>query len=174
MPQEHPPKPRFALSVGIIGHRPNRLPSEALAKITAQMELALRTIGDAAGAARQEYADCFSPESVQLTVVSSLAEGADRIGAREALKLGFDLAVPLPFRIEEFKKDFQGLESRHEFDQLLGKAAAVLEIASDRSNAGAAYERARSAALSPPGFRRVTASSSGSRPVSSSRNWMVS
>ncbi len=142
MPQEHPPKPRFSLSVGIIGHRPNRLPSEALAKIAAQMELALRTIGDAAGAARQQYADCFSPESVQVTVVSSLAEGADRIGAREALKLGFELAAPLPFRIEEFKNDFQDLESRQEFDQLLGKAATVLEIASDRSNAGAAYEYA--------------------------------
>jgi len=142
MPQEHPPKPRFALSVGIIGHRPNRLPSEALAEITTQMRLALQAIREAAGAAHQQYADCFSLEGGRLTVMSSLAEGADRIGACQALPLGFDLAVPLPFLAEEFKKDFQDSESREEFDQLLKAAATVLEIAGDRTNEGAAYEHA--------------------------------
>ena len=142
MPHEHPPKPRFALSVGIIGHRPNRLPGDAITKITTQMRLALDVIGKAAGAARQQYADCFSSEGMKLTVVTSLAEGADRIGAREALHLGFDLAVPLPFRIQDYKDDFQDPESQEEFGQLLEAATTVLEITGDRSNEGAAYEHA--------------------------------
>src|SRR5438045_4728660 len=102
MPHEPPPKPHFALSVVIIGHRPNRLPGDAITKITAQMRLALDVIGKAAAAARQQYADCFSSADMKLTVVTSLAEGADRIGAKEALDLGFDLAAPLPFRIQDY------------------------------------------------------------------------
>ena len=139
---EHPPKPRFALSVGIIGHRPNRLPDDAIAKITTQMRLALDAIGRAADAAHQQHADCFSPESTKLTVVTSLAEGADRIGAKEALQLGLDLVVPLPFRVHDYKTDFQGPESEQEFGQLLEAATTVLEIAGDRTNEGSAYEHA--------------------------------
>src|SRR5204862_3941612 len=93
-------------------------------------------------AARQQYADCFSSADMKLTVVTSLAEGADRIGAKEALDLGFDLAAPLPFRIQDYRDDFQDPESQQEFGRLLESATTVLEISGDRSNEGAAYEHA--------------------------------
>ena len=63
-----------------------------------------------------------------MRAISPLAEGADRLFAEEALKLGYELQVPLPYEREEYKKDFHDDASRRAFDDLLSKATAVFEL----------------------------------------------
>ena len=60
--------------------------------------------------------------STRLIVLSSLAEGADRLVARVALDLGLSLVAPLPFEPHDFEKDFPTPESIAEFRDLLGRA----------------------------------------------------
>lgn len=64
-----------------------------------------------------------SPDGA-LTVVSALAEGADRLVARVALdRLGATLFVPLPLPPEEYLQDFPEASSRAEFSALLERSA---------------------------------------------------
>jgi len=135
-----PPKPRFSLTVGIIGHRPNRLPLDVVEQVTAQMATALQAISKSATDGQRRYADCFSPSLAKLSSVTSLAEGADRIGASTSLALGFELIVIMPFLRAEYEKDFQEEASKSEFRALCASAASVLEIAGDRAPKGVAYE----------------------------------
>jgi hypothetical protein len=64
-----------------------------------------------------------------LTVLSPLAEGADRLVAREVSKQpGARLEVVLPMKKEEYLKDFQGENSRNEFEEWLSRAQMVKEL----------------------------------------------
>lgn len=62
------------------------------------------------------------------TVVSSLAEGADRLVVRRLLLWHPDLILiaPLPLPVEEYEKDFLEVESRKEFHELLARAGRIL------------------------------------------------
>jgi hypothetical protein len=71
---------------------------------------------------------------VLFTIISPLAEGADRLVAREVLKSeGADLEVPLPLPREEYLRDFQSDESKREFDALLSRAREVTELGPSES-----------------------------------------
>jgi hypothetical protein len=66
---------------------------------------------------------------LSLTVLSPLAEGADRIVARQVLKLpGSRLEVVLPMDRESYVRDFPSLDSRREFDDFLASTRAVRRI----------------------------------------------
>ncbi len=87
-------------------------------KIEAGVEEALRRIERA-----------FPGEPV--TVISALAEGADRIVARHVLaRPGARLVVPLPLAKSDYLTDFQSEESRAEFLRLLQRADQVEEMPS--------------------------------------------
>lgn len=60
-------------------------------------------------------------------VLSSLADGADRIVAEEAVKLGMPLSVVLPMPRALYEEDFTA-ESKDQFDQLCAVAAEVFEL----------------------------------------------
>jgi hypothetical protein len=62
------------------------------------------------------------------TVVSPLAEGADRLVAEAGLALDYQLACPLPFTVEQYRQDFARPASLAEFDRLLASASSVLEL----------------------------------------------
>ena len=108
---EHPPKPRLALAIGIVGHRPNRLPADGtkLDKIANAIGNVLDAIAREATTAHAHYSAYFSNERPLLSIVSALAEGADRMTAlavaarNEAMQRSkkgdaeFVLDVPLPF-----------------------------------------------------------------------------
>jgi hypothetical protein len=65
---------------------------------------------------------------VVFTVVSALAEGADRLVAHVVLEReGSQLEATLPLDREEFAKDFETDASRAEFSELLGRASLVYE-----------------------------------------------
>jgi hypothetical protein len=77
---------------------------------------------------------------VDLTVVSALAEGADRLVAREALGRGASLEVVLPLPRDDYECDFTSARSKAEFRALLAQAAAVTEQAAGGKREEA-YER---------------------------------
>ena len=63
----------------------------------------------------------------EITVLSSLAEGADQLCARAALAAGLSLTVPLPMDACEYRKDFSE-ERALEFDRLCGLADNVFAV----------------------------------------------
>ncbi|HVR46141.1 MAG TPA: hypothetical protein VMT95_05845 [Candidatus Binatia bacterium] len=124
------------LLLGVVGHR--RLPDPP-----DELRHAVRGLLDGF---RSRY------PSTPITLLSALAEGADRLVAREALDAGFDLVVPLPMEPEEYEKDFVTPESLAEFRALHRRAiasfvvpAADPEILADRrtlyANCGAYIAR---------------------------------
>ncbi|MCH8303356.1 MAG: hypothetical protein IH912_11440 [Proteobacteria bacterium] len=64
----------------------------------------------------------------RISVMSSLAEGADRLVADEAVALGFDLVVPLPMPRDIYLDDFETQDSRDQFLSLCDKALEVFEL----------------------------------------------
>lgn len=136
----HPPKPRLALTVGVIGHRPNRLPKDQsrLAALRVQIDQVLDMISMATCRALIAHHETFAPEPPLLSVLSGLAEGADRMAALAVTERAtgeFRLDVALPFEPGEYKKDFKQIESQKEFDRLCELARAVLALPGTRQNA---------------------------------------
>lgn len=61
-------------------------------------------------------------------LLSSLAEGADRLAAQVALDCGFELFVPLPFSAPAYLEDFHTTASQREFSDLLARAQSSFEL----------------------------------------------
>jgi len=152
--ERYPPRPHLALAVGVIGHRPNRLPAERekLTAITSEIAAVLAAIGREAVAAHNKYAEYFSDQQPVIAVVNALAEGADRLGARAVIALqqtaasdtgvDFQLDVPLPFSVDVYKEDFNTENSKSEFDALLTHARSVLVLPGERRRAGDSNQKA--------------------------------
>lgn len=82
-----------------------------------------------------------------LAVISSLAEGADRLVARRVLaRPAARLVVPLPLAKADYLTDFESAESKQEFLDLLGRADQVVELPRAPTR-DAAYEKAGEYAL---------------------------
>ena len=64
----------------------------------------------------------------QLSILSGLAEGADRLVADVAIELGISLAAVLPMPIKQYEADFQSQSSLDEFHRLCAAADQVLEL----------------------------------------------
>jgi hypothetical protein len=143
-----PPKPKLTFRVGVIGHRPNRLEQSKISPLEKQIHTLLLFIREATQCARRQEAYAQDAETV-LRIVSSLAEGTDRIVARVALDLNFQLLCPMPFPKAEFERDFApetalSPNSIEEFRQLLDRARQAgglvqFELDGLRANAPAAY-----------------------------------
>jgi hypothetical protein len=141
----HPPKPTMRLAVGVVGHRPDKLSSSALPGIQARIERALDTIAEELTAVHLALAEWFTRESPVVTLVSSLAEGTDRMAARAARARHMLLDVPLPFSQAEYEADFRAEASVEEFRRLIKAARSVFVLPgsgqSERA-AAMAYEAA--------------------------------
>jgi hypothetical protein len=143
----HPPLPRFVLSVGVTGHRADRLTKALEASARRRVEEALDMIRSLASEVRAEGNDWYAPEPNELRLISALAEGADTICAEIALAKDYSLDAPLPFEAEEYAKDFQTEEARATFRSLLSRSARVLELPGNRDAEDAAYSLAGGAIL---------------------------
>src|SRR5580700_8561501 len=161
---DHPPKPRFALAIGIVGHRLGHwddakddakkrtdgrpLRTGQLQKIAADVQLALKAIKSAATQAYHDHESLFDDaadakqRAPELTLVSALADGADTIAAKAALDLGYALDAPLPFAVADYEKDFSAdAVDEHtpaplqEFRALEKKARSVLPLPGRRRTA---------------------------------------
>lgn len=109
------------LTVGVTGHRPNRLAD-------ADPELLRDRVRDVLG-----FLLGLGPEDAPPTMLTGLAEGADRIAAQEAMELGFRVDAVLPFVRADYEKDFAGPASLQEFGRLLARAGEIHELPGIRS-----------------------------------------
>lgn len=108
----------YRLRVGVTGHR--HLPDAE--GLTARVTVALERV------CRLVPASATTP--VYLSVVSSLAEGADRLVAHAVLRDPDNLLeVILPLPDDDYKADFATAESRRAFDALLMRADDVMIVA---------------------------------------------
>ncbi len=144
----------------MVGHRPGRLPRDAAARaaIAARLAEVLGAILEATTAVSAGPASlAYAPGAPVLRALSSLAEGADRLFAREALELGYELVAVLPFARAEFERDFEGAEALApdalgEFRSLLDAARAAdrltaFELDGEPSRRAEAYEAASEVVL---------------------------
>jgi SMODS and SLOG-associating 2TM effector domain 3 len=119
------------LRMGVTGHRSIDEDDPAVAG----------AVRDALDQIEERRRNAAAATPVDLTVVSALAEGADRLVARQAMLRGASLEVVLPLPSGDYLADFTSAASRAEFRALLGQAAAVTELATV-SRREEAYERA--------------------------------
>ncbi|HRD74860.1 MAG TPA: hypothetical protein PK264_02810 [Hyphomicrobiaceae bacterium] len=114
-----------ALTIGITGHRPNRL---AIGEARTERRLTLVLAGLRKGALARPVA------------LSALAEGADRLFAAAALALGYRLKVLLPFKSADYETTFSDTTTTPDYRALLARAAHVEELPGTLANTKAAYE----------------------------------
>jgi hypothetical protein len=135
-----PARPPLALTIGVVGHRPNRIPEAARAKIDADVGAVLAAIGQAAEASRLAHAEVFAATPARPVLLSALAEGADRYAAHGALAGGIALSVALPFPVEEYAKDFAEQASRDEYARLIEAAERLLVLPGRHDSTPRAYD----------------------------------
>jgi hypothetical protein len=79
-----------------------------------------------------------------LLVLTSLAEGADRLVARLAVeRFGARIIAVLPREADDYRKDFLTRESNEEFDRLLDKASRIIVTGRRADEPKASEEEAR-------------------------------
>jgi hypothetical protein len=120
------------LRIGVTGHRvPPKLPEESEAPLRDQIDrlfaATIATTGNTPG---------------DFTIVSSLAEGSDRIVSDAGLAAGFQLQVVLPLAKTEYARDFATEASRAEFEKLLARACDVIDLDGAPEQRPRAYEAA--------------------------------
>ena len=131
----------LAFRVGVTGTR--ALDAAALPRLRTAVALVLELVrADCAAIAREPSARMTraaaeaATAKPRLTLLSSLAVGADRLVAQVAIDHGYDLTAVLPFAEEEYVRDFP--ESAEEFAALLRRAAPRV-LALDGRRGGAEW-----------------------------------
>src|SRR5436305_126625 len=128
-----PPKPHLVIRVGITGHRREALHElhADVAKLSEVVKEVLGTIQVKVGRMFALNADAYAGRGPIFRLISPLAEGSDRIVAREAFGLGFALECPFPFPEADYKNDFKdtprSLEEFCELRQYAGDAVFELD-----------------------------------------------
>lgn len=103
--------------VGVTGHRKlNNKP-----KLARQTQWIIEKI--------KQLLPSFKKTPLSLTILSPLAEGADRLVAREILKMSnSQLEVVLPLEKDDYLKDFEDQESKAEFEKFLSQARRIKNL----------------------------------------------
>lgn len=134
---EHPPRARLVLRVGVTGHRPGGLAAAHQEQLHQQIDSILLCLQEAVQAVAGH--GLYSSEEPALRIISSLAEGADRMVAHRALQMGFELQCPLPFHRDEYEQDFDDPHAKQEYRDLLQRATSVFEIDGSHEQGPQAY-----------------------------------
>jgi hypothetical protein len=115
--------------IGVTGHRE----IDMRPKLIADIRFALECI--------RQMLPPLSGTSFYFTVLSPLAEGADRLIVREILALpGSSLEVILPLPGDDYVSDFKAAGSRTEFEAILAQAGRVRQLRYE-GNRNEAYEQ---------------------------------
>ena len=137
-PSGPPPVP-FVLCVGVTGHRADVLEAGNIERLRGRVRETLALIELAGRALLDRERTCFAPDPLKLRFVSPIADGADQIAAELALELGWELQAILPFACEKYRASLASQEARERFDNLLSRAACVLELPGDPDDSLDAY-----------------------------------
>jgi len=142
----YPIPPRVRLRIGITGHREApKLPDESVASIRAAIDHVLAVTVEEGRKAQITY-DAATPvqhgATAEFVVISSLAEGADRLVAEAGLAAGFTLEAVLPFHRDEYARDFKTEDSQTAYGSLMQRAASVFELDGNPTDRPRAYETA--------------------------------
>jgi hypothetical protein len=127
---------RLPLVIGVSGHRDLR--DDDKHDDVTRLE---REVAAVIARLRRDYLG--DGQETPIVVLSALAEGADRLVARVALKSGARLIAPLPMPVEEYRRDFEpGLKPGNvtEFDALLKQAIAAPVMPFTEGNSLAAIQ----------------------------------
>ena len=156
-PRQSPPRAALTLRVGVVGHRPNRLDQADLPLLGQRLHEVLDLVGTMVRKFQHSHPGLYADTPAALRAVTSLAEGADRLFADQALALGYALCCPVPFHQAGYEQDFQPPKSHQagsleEFRGLLdgarqGAGLVLYELDGDRSGATGIYEAAASVLL---------------------------
>lgn len=120
--------PRRDVRVGVTGHR-------RLGGRDADVESTIGAILD------EIRSHLRPPDGVEpVTVISPLADGADRAAARAALARGMHLEVLLPLPVDDYRTDFTEPSSQQEFDELLARTDSVEVVAPQPTRDDAYHE----------------------------------
>lgn len=123
------PASERVVRVGVTGHRTFADPEGAEQRVREGLLRLLALAGNGGG-----------DDRVRFEVISALAEGADRLVARQALALpGTTLSVVLPFPSEDYVTDFATEDSRREYAELLARAEST-EVMPPSPTRQAGYE----------------------------------
>jgi hypothetical protein len=141
MHKSQPPKPRLALRVGVTGHQPRDLHHAHTDQLQKQIHTVLQSLKQFAQEHPRVSTSYRERDEPILRLVSSLAEGADRYAAQQAIKLRYELQCPLPFARDEYANDFEEDASVQEFNWLLDHAqtTAILELDGSRDRESESY-----------------------------------
>lgn len=109
----------ISIIVGITGHRDIFVEDEAELR---------RLVSDQLQALKNEF------PNTPLLLLSGLAEGADRLVVKVAIELDISFSAVLPMPQEEYCNDFETMESKQEFTQLLTYAKWIETLPSPAYN----------------------------------------
>ena len=117
------------IRVGVTGHRAFDDAQGATQRIREGLRRLLEVAGNGGDGTQ-----------ARIEVITSLAEGADRLVASEALTLpGTTLSVVLPFPIDDYAREFETQESKAEYAQFLDRSQTV-EVMPPTPTREAGYE----------------------------------
>lgn len=133
------------VNVGVTGHRNIEISMQNhLCHVIKHILLTIRTEVESVYQSKSTFFESIGGGDVpKMRMVSSLAEGADRIAVEEAVSLGYELQVPLPLGQLRYEQTFDGgRASILEFRRLLSKATAVTSLEFTKQESSSAYEDA--------------------------------
>jgi hypothetical protein len=151
MPKCQPPKPRLTLRVGVTGHQPKDLHHAQIDALQHKIHEVLQILKQFALEHPRVSTSYRERDEPILRLVSSLAEGADRYAAHQAIALGYELQCPLPFARDQYANDFAANASCLEYNRLLNDTehtTAILELDGSRDRASESYLAAGRVVLS--------------------------
>ena len=135
----HPPRPRFALNIGITGHRASILPPGTMDLVRPHLDEVFRELRAAALKVHEDDSAIFSSEEPLLRLHTPLASGADQLAADSARDNDFFIRALLPFAPDEYRKDFALGAERDDYDRHLEAADSLFSLPGDRSEKDEAY-----------------------------------
>lgn len=135
----HPPRPRFALNVGITGHRAAVLPEGAAELIRPQLDEVFRQLHAASIKLHENEPSIFSAQEPLLRLHTPLASGSDQLAADGARNNNFIIRALLPFAPDEYRKDFAFGAERDEYDRQLAMADSLFSLPGDREEQDESY-----------------------------------
>jgi hypothetical protein len=110
------------IRIGVTGHRRLDDPAEVKALVKKAIDAEVERLLPEEWREKIERGRRAGAAAISLSVVSPLAEGADRVVARAVLDYpDARLDAVLPLALDDYLEDFAGEESRREFEELLAR-----------------------------------------------------